>query len=190
MKLQHVIGIVLIFALILFNVKKIKRVKRTCGDKKAKLNRLFFPNHILQNRIFEKIRPALKKYLCDTDHFEFVNLYVNEEHEDYIYLIVEMRSVLENKDGFNPVTKKIQLEVKYHNDGRLEILNLYKDTGCIDVGSIVPETTDKYFDSFFKKRSWSSTKKNWNEYKKDWDVSWSDIPINRMQIYPPICGGM
>lgn len=161
--------ILILLLLIPFFIIKNKNKHRNEIDKPETLllTKNLLPNNNVENVIKDKLKVLLRKRFPGCKRIEFLNIFV-EEREYESFVSVEIRFTFKNNNSFNTIVTKVQIEAIYlHGPEQVLVKNLILNTGCIDIGAIVPENTDKYFDDNFVNRSWKNTKKKLKE-KQSW----------------------
>jgi len=151
--------IVLILVIPVFLLKdKQKWKKKNLPVKNTHLPSPLLPDKNIEDEMTIKMKPILKRYFPDANMIEFTNINIKDSVNE-MYVFVEARLLMLNINSFNAKVIKIQLEGTYKKGiGVINVKNLIINPGCPDIGSIIPENSDKFFDKNFVNSSWESTK--------------------------------
>ena len=172
---------ILIIIVIIFTMTLTKKQK---NNNELRLNRHLLPNRNIQDKVYLFMSDVIKRYFSGADSLDFTNIKIKEMN-GYEYVIAEFYMINKKENsGWNVTQNKVQIYGKADSkNGKFELLDINDESNCIDVGTIIPEISDRMFNPFSRNRYTEDHIKNWSKYKKEWDVTWSDIPINRDKIY-------
>jgi len=143
-----------------------------------KYNQNILPDKNIEIYILKFINKIISHYFPDTSSIQFINIKLSEDTSTNIQnLVVEFYLINKKQNSWNPTENKVQIFAQIQ-DNKFKLNNIILPNS-IDVGSIIPENSDYYFDPFAINQNSDALEENMHQYYKDVDVSWSNIPILR-----------